>query len=150
MAEDSKAISTAERVRLVDLRERSIAAEEVHRALADDRAGGIAVFVGVVRDFDAGHSVVTLAYSAHPSAVTKLHQVAASVAARFDVLGVAAIHRVGDLRVGDLTVVVGACAVHRAEAFTACRALIDDLKATVPIWKCQGFADGTQQWVGTP
>jgi molybdopterin synthase catalytic subunit len=62
----------------------------------------------------------------------------------------AAVHRVGDLVVGDLAVVVAAGAAHRAEAFAAARQLIDDLKAEVPIWKHQRFADGTQEWVGAP
>ena len=60
----------------------------------------------------------------------------------------AAVHRVGDLAVGDLAVVVAASCPHRAEAFAACQALIDELKATVPIWKNQVFADGSQEWVG--
>ena len=59
-------------------------------------------------------------------------------------------HRVGDLEVGDLAVVVAAASAHRAEAFAAARSLIDDLKAEVPIWKHQRFADGTQEWVGAP
>ena len=59
-------------------------------------------------------------------------------------------HRVGDLAIGDLAVVAAVAAAHRAEAFDACRALIDELKATVPIWKHQRFTDGTDEWVGTP
>jgi molybdopterin synthase catalytic subunit len=72
------------------------------------------------------------------------------VAARHDVIGLAAVHRVGDLAIGDAAVIVGASAAHRGEAFDACRALIDDLKASVPIWKHQRFADGSDEWVGTP
>jgi len=139
-----------DRVRLVGLWDLDLDAPEVHRVLADRRAGGLAVFVGAVRDHDAGSRVVSLTYSAHPTAAAKLLSVVEGVAARCDVIGLAAIHRIGELRVGDLAVVVGACAVHRDEAFTACRALIDELKATVPIWKQQVFADGSQQWVGTP
>ena len=59
-------------------------------------------------------------------------------------------HRIGDLAVGDLAVVAAVSAPHRAEAFDACRELIDQLKATVPIWKHQRFTDGTDEWVGTP
>ena len=61
----------------------------------------------------------------------------------------AAVHRIGDLDIGDLAVVVAVSCPHRAEAFDACRALIDELKATVPIWKHQRFADGTSEWVGS-
>ena len=65
-------------------------------------------------------------------------------------LAVAAVHRVGRLAIGDAAVVVATAAVHRGEAFEASRALIDELKATVPIWKHQLFTDGTDEWVGTP
>lgn len=140
----------AERVRLVDLRAADCRPEEVHAILADERAGGVVVFVGAVRDRDDGRAVVALEYSAHPQAPARLVEVATDVARRHDVLGVAAVHRVGELRVGDVAVVVGACAEHRSEAFSACRALIDELKASVPIWKCQRFADGSQEWVGSP
>ena len=66
------------------------------------------------------------------------------------VVAVAVQHRVGDLAIGDLAVVVAASAAHRGEAFTACRRLIDDLKASVPIWKHQMFGDGDTEWVGSP
>jgi len=151
MALDERAHQAApDRLRLVELRDHALDADEVHAALADERAGGVAVFVGTVRDHDAGRSVVALTYSAHPTARRGLHDVAAATTDRFDVLGVAALHRVGDLRIGDVAVVVGACAAHRDEAFAACRWLIDELKASVPIWKHQRFTDGTQEWVGTP
>ena len=65
-------------------------------------------------------------------------------------VALAAQHRVGNLEIGDLAVVVAASAAHRGEAFTACRRLIDDLKATVPIWKHQVFGDGDAEWVGSP
>ena len=72
------------------------------------------------------------------------------IAEKFDVLGVAAVHRVGELAIGELAVVAAVAAAHRGEAFDACRELIDVLKASVPIWKHQRFADGTSEWVGTP
>ena len=77
-------------------------------------------------------------------------EVAQRVAERYDVVGLAAVHRVGDLAVGDLAVVVAVARPHRGEAFDACRELIDELKATVPIWKHQMFRDGSEEWVGTP
>ena len=72
------------------------------------------------------------------------------VAEQYDVQGVVAVHRVGRLAIGDIAVIVATTAAHRGEAFAASRALIDTLKAEVPIWKHQEFADGTQEWVGTP
>jgi molybdopterin synthase catalytic subunit len=140
----------AEAIRVLALREDPLSVDEVHAALADPAAGGVAVFVGTVRDHDGGRSVTSLAYSAHPTALDRMREVAEKVAAGHDVIGVAAVHRIGDLAIGDASVVVGACAAHRGEAIEACRALIDRLKETVPIWKHQAFTDGTDEWVGTP
>jgi molybdopterin synthase catalytic subunit len=137
-------------VRLVDIREGALSVDEVHAAVADPRAGGLALFVGAVRDADHERAVNALAYSAHPTAAQRLREVCEQVVARHDVVAVAAVHRVGDLAIGDLAVVVGVSAVHRGEAFDAARDLIDTLKSTVPIWKHQEFGDGSQEWVGLP
>ena len=146
----SDASRTRHYLRLIDLREEALSVEEVHAALADPAAGGVTVFVGAVRDHDRDQGVVGLSYSAHPTAQQRLVEVVEQVAGRYDVIGLAAVHRVGDLDIGDAAVVVGASAAHRGEAFDACRALIDDLKMSVPIWKHQRFADGSDEWVGTP
>jgi molybdopterin synthase catalytic subunit len=137
-------------VRLVDLRETPLDVAEVLAAVADPRAGGVDVFVGNVRDHDHEQGVTGLEYSAHPTALARLQDVVAGVAAKHDVLAVAAVHRVGPLAIGDAAVVVATATAHRGEAFDASRALIDELKATVPIWKHQLFSDGTDEWVGTP
>jgi molybdopterin synthase catalytic subunit len=108
------------------------------------------LFVGAVRDHDEAKSVAHLDYTAHPTASDRLREVVEAVAARHPVTAVAAVHRVGLLEIGDLAVVVAAAAAHRGQAFDAARDLIDDLKATVPIWKHQVFADGQEEWVGTP
>jgi molybdopterin synthase catalytic subunit len=136
-------------VRLAELRDTPLSVEEVYVAVADPAAGGIAVFAGAVRDHDHGRGVTALSYSAHPSAADQLRKVAEQVAERFDAHAVAAVHRVGDLAIGDLAVVVAVSAGHRGTAFDACRALIDDLKATVPIWKHQRFAGGDSEWVNS-
>ncbi len=119
-------------------------------ALADAAAGGLTLFVGTVRDHDHHRAVTGLEYSAHPTALRRLQEVAERVAREYDVLAVAAVHRTGRLEVGEAAVIVATAAGHRGEAFDASRALIDELKATVPIWKHQLFADGTDEWVGTP
>lgn len=136
-------------VRLVDIRETPLDVDEVCAALDDPASGGLTVFVGRVRDHDGGSDVSGLGYSAHPSALERLREVCEQVAERHSV-DVAAVHRVGDLSIGDIAVVVAAAAGHRGDAFAASRDLIDTLKATVPIWKHQRFADGTDEWVGTP
>jgi molybdopterin synthase catalytic subunit len=120
-------------------------------AVADSAAGGQTLFVGTVRNHDpqAGERVVTsLEYEAHPDAAARLAAVAAAVGAIDGVRAVAVEHRVGTLQVGDAAVVVAVAAEHRHEAFAACRELIDTLKAEVPIWKRQWYADGSSDWVG--
>lgn len=137
-------------VTLLDLREEPLSVEEVLRAVGDDGSGGTVVFVGTVRADDAGRAVVGLDYAAHPTARAALQTVAEGVAQAHPVRALAAVHRVGELGVGDPAVVAAVACPHRGEAFAACRQLIDDLKATVPIWKHQRFADGSEEWVGTP
>jgi molybdopterin synthase catalytic subunit len=137
-------------VRLVDIRETALSVDEVMSVVSDAAAGGVTLFVGAVRDHDENKSVTGLEYSAHPSALEQLSEVAEEVAREYDVLAVAAVHRVGRLAIGDAAVVVATAAAHRGEAFEASRALIDRLKQRVPIWKHQLFADGTDEWVGTP
>jgi molybdopterin synthase catalytic subunit len=132
------------------LRSHPLSVDECLAAVSGPGVGGTTFFVGTVRDSDGGRGVVELEYSAHPSAAAELERVAARVAAETGVLAVAAVHRVGLLRVGDAAVVVAAGAAHRAAAFAACRRLIDDLKAEVPIWKRQVFLDGPAEWVGAP
>jgi molybdopterin synthase catalytic subunit len=125
-----------------------LSVDRMVQAVTDPRVGGIALFVGVVRDADEGHDVVSLDYTQHPSAEQALLACAARVAEAHDVLSVAVEHRVGHLEVGDLAVVVAVGAVHRAEALVACHQLIDDLKAEVPIWKEQQYTSGEAAWVG--
>jgi molybdopterin synthase catalytic subunit len=137
-------------VRLIALRESELSVDEARAAVADPAAGGIALFAGAVRDSDHDRGVSGLSYSAHPSAVDELRRVAGVIAEKYPVIGIAAVHRVGDLAIGDLAVVLAVSCPHRAEAFDACRDLIDILKASVPIWKHQRFDDGTAEWVGTP
>jgi len=137
-------------VRLIAVRESALSLDEVRAAVADPAAGGIALFAGAVRDTDQDRGVTGLSYSAHPSAEAELRRVAEVIAEKYPVIGIAAVHRVGDLAIGDLAVVLAVSCAHRAEAFDACRDLIDILKASVPIWKHQRFDDGTAEWVGSP
>jgi len=137
-------------VRLVDLRDTPLSVEEVTAVLDDPTDGGVTVFIGRVRDHDGGKGVTGLDYSAHPTALERLRAVCDQVAEGHPVHGIAAVHRVGRLEIGDIAVVVAASASHRGQAFDASRALIDTLKAEVPIWKHQVFSDGTEEWVGAP
>lgn len=136
-------------VRLIDIRDTPLSLDEVYSAVSDDRAGGIALFVGTVRNRDDNKSVEALGYSSHPTAIAELQKVAERIAAEVDVVAVAAVHRVGELSIGDLAVVVAVSAEHRAQAFEACRRLIDELKTDVPVWKHQTFSSGDAVWVGS-
>ena len=138
-------------VRLIDIRETPLSVDEVVRAVADPAAGGTALFVGTVRDVDPTVDpdalVARLDYSSHPTAMARLTDVAERIAADSDVIALAAVHRVGELAVGETAVIVAAAARHRDEAFAAARRLIDDLKAEVPIWKNEVFVGGETAWV---
>jgi molybdopterin synthase catalytic subunit len=135
-------------VRLVDIRSQPLSVDEILAAVADPTVGGTAVFVGTVRSDDDGREVESLGYEAHPDAVSVMRQVAGEVAAKHRAIAIAGVHRVGLLQVGDLAVVVAAACGHRGDAFAAGKELIDEVKARVPIWKRQTFADGEVEWVG--
>jgi len=106
------------------------------------------LFAGVVRDEDEGRAVTDLGYSAHPSVETYLREVVEKAIAQYPIRAVSAVHRIGDLKVGDIAVIVAVACPKRGEAFDACRQIIDQIKDTVPIWKHQRFADGDAEWVG--
>ena len=139
--------SPSTQLRLLDIRDTPLSLDEVFEAVRDRAAGGIALFVGTVREIDEEQKVEQLAYSSHPTAIDKLTEVATRIADECDVVALAAVHRVGDLAVGDLAVVVAASAAHRAQAFEAGRRLIDELKTEVPVWKHQTYVDGDAVWV---
>jgi molybdopterin synthase catalytic subunit len=132
---------------LLDIRDTPLSLDEVFDVVRDPAAGGIALFAGTVRAVDEDRAVERLSYSSHPSAVDRLTDVATRIADECDIVALAAVHRVGDLAVGDLAVVVAAAAAHRAEAFEAGRRLIDELKAEVPVWKHQTYTTGDGTWI---
>jgi molybdopterin synthase catalytic subunit len=111
--------------------------------------GGIACFLGTVRNHHQGRDVLRLEYSAYPPmAEAECSRIVAEAESRWDV-AVGLRHRVGRLEVGGVAVVVVAAAAHRDEAFVACRHTIEQLKLRVPIWKREYFADGDVEWVGS-
>jgi molybdopterin synthase catalytic subunit len=137
-------------VALCEVRDASLSVDEVLQAVRDPACGAVALFIGLVRDHDGGADVAALEYSAHPLAAEALRGVCEQAAGREGVTRVAAAHRTGHLEVGDTAVVVAVSGPHRQAVLAACRELIDTLKATVPIWKHQMFADGSDEWVGLP
>jgi len=110
--------------------------------------GGIVTFTGMVRRHSRGQTVERLEYEAYGSmAVREMTRLCDEIEAELPGTRLAVEHRTGTLQIGDLAVVIAAAAPHRAEAFTACRAMIDRLKDRVPIWKKEVGEDGTE-WVG--
>jgi molybdopterin synthase catalytic subunit len=147
-------------VTLAEIRQTPLSVDEVLKSVSDPGAGGVCLFVGMVRGHDAVHGVdgadavdadvADLDYTAHPQAEQTARDLAARLAGDGRAVRIAVVHRVGRLAVGEIAVVVGVSAAHRGEAFDVCRELIDEFKATVPIWKHERFADGAEQWVGLP
>ena len=126
--------------------------EQLVADAAAGSAGAIVGFAGAVRNHDGDHAsaVTKLSYSSHPSAPEVLAEVVDEVSASVaGVRAVAVSHRVGELDVGDVAFVVAVAADHRAPAFELCARLVDEVKARLPVWKHQVFADGSDEWVGS-
>jgi molybdopterin synthase catalytic subunit len=123
--------------------------EALYRAVLRDRDGAVVTFCGVVREYsDSGRAVRYLEYEAYPEmAEAQMRAIGAEIKRRWDIDDVAMVHRTGRLEIGEASVVIAVAAPHRGEAFDACEYAIDTLKATVPIWKKEVFADG-EVWVG--
>jgi molybdopterin synthase catalytic subunit len=119
--------------------------------LEDPACGAVAAFVGRVRREHQGRDVLHLEYEAHESmALKELFRVAQDARGRWTLGPLVLAHRLGHLVVGDVAVVVAVASAHRDEAFQACRFLIDEVKARVPVWKHEFYADKGEAWVGAP
>lgn len=115
-----------------------------------ETAGAVVVFCGIVRNHDAGQSVDSLNYTAHPSAEAALREAADEAAAAHHGVRFWVSHRIGELHIGDHALVAACASAHRAQAFAACAELVENVKRSVPIWKEQFYSDGTKTWVGLP
>jgi molybdopterin synthase catalytic subunit len=116
--------------------------------LLDARVGGYAGFEGWVRDHNEGRAVTGLRYEAYDELAQREGEaILAEAVARFDILEAACVHRTGNLAIGELAVWVGVAAAHRDAAFAACRWIIDEVKARVPIWKHERYADAAPAWL---
>jgi molybdopterin synthase catalytic subunit len=122
--------------------------DRLRRELTHPRAGALATFEGWVRDHNDGQPVLSLEYEAFvPLAEKEGARILAETRGKFSLLGAICLHRTGHLRIGELAVWVGVTAEHRAAAFDACRQIIDEVKARVPIWKKEHYAGGASAWV---
>lgn len=130
------------------LQDSPLQVESLRNGLLHPQAGAFASFEGWVRDHNAGRVVVGLRYEAYALlAEAEGAQVLAEARARFEIIQVCCVHRVGELAIGDLAVWVGVVAAHRDAAFAACRYVIDEIKARVPIWKHERYAQGDADWL---
>jgi molybdopterin synthase catalytic subunit len=117
-------------------------------ALFDARAGACASFEGLVRDHNDGRVVHGLRYEAYAAlAEVEGERIVDEALAKFDIVEARCAHRTGDLAIGDLAIWAGASAAHRDAAFAACRYIVDEVKARVPIWKHERYADGDAGWL---
>jgi molybdopterin synthase catalytic subunit len=116
-------------------------------AVRRDESGAVAVFLGVVRNHNQGRHVEYLEYDAYPAmAEKKMRDVADEVRARWPVDGVAVLHRIGRLEIGETSLVVAVSSAHRREAFEACHHAVDRIKQVVPIWKKEVW-EGGEEWI---
>ena len=123
---------------------------ELEELVSHQAAGAVVGFAGVIRNHDGGRQVTRLEYSAHPSAADVIAEIVTEVAAQSQgTRAVAAVHRVGVLQIGEPALVVAVAADHRGAAFETCAHLVDAIKARLPVWKRQLFADGSDEWVGS-
>ena len=121
--------------------------QELSKLVANPHSGAVVTFCGDVRNHDGGKEVASLLYEIHPSAPEQIKLITQSVIGRFEIEKVAVAHRFGDIAIGETAFAVAVSAAHRQAAFDACSAIVDEVKAKLPIWKHQKFTDGTDQWV---
>jgi molybdopterin synthase catalytic subunit len=118
-------------------------------AVSTEGCGGVTTFLGVAREIaDDGRPVNGLSYEAHEAmALAEFAAIAQEVSQHYPGVRLGIVHRIGELRVGEIAVAVCAASPHRAQAFDGCRYAIDQLKARAPIWKKEHYTDGTGEWV---
>jgi molybdopterin synthase catalytic subunit len=121
--------------------------QELSKLVANPHSGAVVTFCGDVRDHDGGKEVASLLYEIHPSAPEQIKVITESIMGRFEIEKVAVAHRYGDIAIGETAFAVAVSAAHRQAAFDACAAIVDEVKAKLPIWKHQKFTDGSDEWV---
>jgi len=131
----------------IKILDQQLSLDSCYDSVRSDSAGGICVFVGTVRNQTDSRTVLKLEFEAFESmAIKEMSKIAYSINKKWDVKKIAMHHRVGDLKVGEIAVIIAVSSAHRQNAFEACQYAIDTLKQTVPIWKKEFFEDG-ELWV---
>lgn len=135
-------------MRAFNITSETLLPENWRTGLQDPACGGYASFEGWVRDRNEGQDVRYLEYQAYEAlAVKEGQRILDEAAERFPLVHAVCVHRVGELRLGELAVWVGVSSVHRDEAFKACRYIIDEVKHRVPLWKKEHYSNGDSGWV---
>ena len=126
-----------------------IFAEQLAKEVRSLEAGAVVTFSGEVRNHDKGRIVNGLTYEIHPSAQSVIEQITNEIAQKFEIKSVSVAHRYGAIAIGESAFVVAVSAAHRRAALDCCEALVEKVKAELPIWKFQEFADGSSEWVNS-
>jgi molybdopterin synthase catalytic subunit len=125
--------------------------EALRRECALHTAGALVIFEGVVRDYSQGRSVTRLEYEAKAALANAEYELIIQDAARrYPVLWTRCVHRIGMANPGETAIWLGVACGHRAEAFDACRYIIDEIKARLPVWKKEYYTDGESDWINAP
>lgn len=126
----------------------ALSADTVIREVGSDEHGALSIFVGVVRDHNDGRAVTGVHYSAYADMAERvLGAIAAEAAATAEEARVAVVHRVGELSVGEVSVAIAVSSAHRAQAFDACRYIIEEIKKRLPVWKQERYREGDTAWL---
>ena len=121
--------------------------QELSKLVANPHSGAVVTFCGDVRDHAGGKEVASLLYEIHPSAPEQIKLITQSIMGRFEIEKVAVAHRYGDIAIGETAFAVAVSAAQRQAPVDACAAIVDEVKAKLPIWKHQKFTDGSDEWV---
>ena len=133
---------------MIEITESPIDHAVITERVRSNRAGAVCTFLGTVREITGGRRTTALSYQAYPEmASKKLAELEAEARRRWPIVELAMVHRVGDLDLGEVSVVVAVSCPHRGDAFEACRWLMDTLKEVVPIWKRERWEDGGEEWI---
>jgi molybdopterin synthase catalytic subunit len=133
---------------MIEITEATIDHAALTEGVRSNGAGAVCTFLGTVRELTGSRRTVSLTYEAYAEmALKKLAELEDEARRRWPIIELAMVHRVGQLDLGEVSVVVAVSCPHRQDAFEACRWLIDTLKEVVPIWKKEIWADGTEEWV---
>lgn len=126
-----------------------IRVKEILASVESELCGAVVSFSGNVRSQDQGKNILSLEYEIHPSSEEVLIRVVKEVCAKFEILYCTAVHRFGEIPIGESALLIAVSAAHRQPALQACAQLVDEIKSQIPIWKHQVFSDGTSEWVNS-